>query len=102
MRAGSLAHVLREAVLALPPESAAVLCLRHGLAGDRPRRPDEVARLLGTDLGMDLAAVRTLEADGLAALRGPNGPDRPDRPDQVQRLRDVLDAAVASSPRAYP
>lgn len=63
-----LAQVLREAVVALAQEPAAVLCLRFGLAGDRPRRHDEVARLLG----MDAATVRRLEADGLAALREPD------------------------------
>ncbi|HYO44815.1 MAG TPA: sigma factor-like helix-turn-helix DNA-binding protein [Candidatus Limnocylindrales bacterium] len=85
-----LAHALRAAALTLDPEQAAVLCLRYGLSGDRPRRADEVARLLGTDP----ATVRGLEADALTALR--------DAAAEPNALRDVLDAAVAASTRAYP
>ncbi len=84
-----LATVLRALVLALPPAQAAVLCLRHGLSGDRPRRPDEVARLLGTDS----EAVRRHEADALAALRAT---------DAAAAVRDVLDARVPPSSGPYP
>jgi len=84
-----LAAVLRAVVLALPPVESAVLCLRHGLAGDRPRRADEVARALG----MDPEAVRRHEADALAVLRAT---------DAAAAVRDVLDATVRPSPAAYP
>jgi hypothetical protein len=83
-----LATTLRELILALEPGTAAVLCLRHGLAGDRPRRAEEVARLLG----LDAATARALEAGGLAALRTPA---------RASWIRDVLDADVAPSPQPY-
>jgi hypothetical protein len=84
-----LATVLRERVRALEPRQAAVLCLRHGLAGDRPRRPDEVARTLG----VDPEAARHHEADALAVLRAT---------DAAAAVRDVLDTGVRPSPAAYP
>ena len=84
-----LAAATRRLVLQLPPVQAAVLCLRYGLAGDRPRRPDEVARALG----MDPWTVRRHEAEAFAVLRAG---------DLVTTLGDVLDADVDPSVRPYP
>lgn len=83
-----LARVALEVVRALPAEQAAVLCLRHGLGGERPLRADEVARRLG----LDPATVRRHEADALGVLRETD----------THALRDVLDARTSPSPRAYP
>lgn len=84
-----LASALRALVLALPPLGAAVLCLRFGLGGDRPRSPHEVARLLD----LESAAVRRHETDALGVLRGTGA---------VDVVRGVLDARDSPSPRAYP
>ena len=85
----ALAREVRRLVLALVPDAAAVLLLRHGLAGARPRSPEDVARALE----MTPAAVRRHEADALTALRAPEA---------VADLRKVLDAAAAPSARPYP
>lgn len=84
-----LATTLRDLVLALPPVDAAVLCLRFGLGGERPRSPHEVARLLD----MDSAAVRRHETDALGVLRGTGA---------VEVVRGVLDARDSPSLRPYP
>jgi hypothetical protein len=61
----ALAMDLHALVAGLPPVEAAVLVLRFGLAGERQRRPDETANLLGVTVGV----ARAVEEAAIAQLR---------------------------------